>query len=152
MKEIDSKPTIRLLRSVYCGILLTAVYYTTFFETDLLEIGQLAGDDALAYWVNIIGVALTLALLPLALRLMKIPYIRRDIKATGDAAYTKWAIIRLTLLATPLHFNLIVYYLLGCEPTSGYLALIAAVAFIFVWPSRDKMLYEMDVDYVQEES
>ena len=47
--------------------------------------------------------------------------------------------------------NCFAYYLLGCEPTCGYLALMCVVAFFFIWPSEDKMLYERAIDEPKQE-
>lgn len=82
-------------------------------------------------------------LLPLALRLMKFKRVKESV-AQSEQNYERWALIRIVLLGIPLLYNVLCYYLTGCEPTYGYMALMAAVCFLFIWPSRDKMEYERE--------
>ena len=141
---------IKTLRIIYVCELLTAALIALVFETSLLIPGTLAGDEELAYWLSIIGVALTIILLPLSLRLFKFERVKRAV-AKSEHHYLRWSVVRLGCLALPLLYNLVCYYLLGCEPTYGYLALMIVVAYIFIWPSRDKMVYEREQTYSQEE-
>jgi len=45
-----------------------------------------------------------------------------------------------------LTYNLIMYYLLDFNTTCGYLALMTLVAYIFVWPSDERMESECEAD------
>ncbi|MBP3828965.1 MAG: hypothetical protein ILA06_01495 [Bacteroidaceae bacterium] len=147
----------KTLRYVFVGQLLSAVLIAVAGETGWLPIGSLSGDDQRTYVLSIVGVALAIIGLPLALKLMHLHYVRTDIwgddhdndngndvAAPWQSGYTKWSIVRMSLLWLSLLFNLIMYYLLGYNTTCGYLALMTVVAYLFVWPSDDRMQAERD--------
>lgn len=142
--------TIKFLRIALCAEFLTIALIIVLFETNVIEPGMLAGDDLANYWMSIVGVAMVIVTIPLALRLMKNKRIKESV-AKSEENYLRWSLIRIALLEAPLIYNILCYYLLGCEPTFGYMALMTAVAFIFVWPSKDKMAYEREVEYSQDE-
>lgn len=141
---------IKSLRAIFCAYLMAAGIYVLIFEAGFLEVGLLAGDDVLDYWLGIIGVALTIVLLPTALRLMKFQRVKQEIEKS-EMNYLRWSIKRLVMLSLPLHYNILCYYFLGCEPTFVYMALMCAVAHIFVWPTRGRMEYERELTYSQNE-
>ena len=144
------KNIIKFLRCFFISCLAAALTIALAFEAQLLEPGIMVGHELANYWMSIIGVAMILINLPAALKLMKFEKVRKEVTASAEA-YRKWSILRLSILQTPLLFNVLCYYLFGCEPTYGYMALMALVAHLFVWPSRDKMIYERDLNYTQEE-
>lgn len=144
------KNIIKFLRCLFISSLVSSLLIAIAFESMLLEPGMLVGDEVLSYWMSLVGVAMVLINLPVALKLMKFEKIRKEVTASVQA-YQKWYVIRIAILQTPLLYNILAYYLLGCEPTFGYMALMAAVAHLFVWPSRDRMIYERELNYTQEE-
>lgn len=137
---------IRLLRGLFCVIVITALALVVIFETSMAEGGQVAENDVAKYWMGIGGVAMVLAGVPLAMRMMRFEAVRRSI-AASPTGYLRWSILRLALLYVPLTFNVLAYYMTGCEATYAYLALIVAVAMLFVWPSRGKAEYECQTEY-----
>lgn len=141
---------IKLLRYTYCIELLTAACISAIFETGMLAEGDLATNEVLNYWLSLIGVAMILVLLPLALRLMKFAAVKKSV-AQSEANYLRWSMIRIYVLGIPLLYNLVCYYLTGCETTFVYMALMTAVCFLFIWPSRDRMADERELQYSQEE-
>lgn len=140
----------KTLRLLYIAALLTAVLIAVIFETGMLPEGDLGSDEVLSYWLSIVGVALTIILLPLSLRLMKFEMVKKSV-AQSEMNYLRWSIGRIALLGIPLLYNLVCYYLTGCVPTYAYMALMAAVCFLFIWPSRDRMTYERELLNSQEE-
>ena len=144
------KNLIKYLRCVFVGSLASVLLIAIAFETLLIEPGELAGDEVVNYWMSLLGVALILINLPAALKLMKFEKVRKEVTASVQA-YQKWSILRLSILNAPLIYNVLAYYLLGCEPTFGYMALMATVAHLFVWPSHERMIYERELNYTQEE-
>ena len=46
------------------------------------------------------------------------------------------------LLWLSLLYNLLMYYLLDYNTTCGYLALMTVVAYVFIWPSDERMQAE----------
>ena len=145
------KGIIILLRCVFGANLATAAIIAILYETLLIEPGLLVGNDEASYWFGICGIGLLLICIPLALKLMSFKRIKAAVKESAKA-YQTWSIMRLALLEGPLLFNTLAYYLLGCEPKFGYMALMIVVAHLFVWPSLDKMNYERELNYDQEEA
>lgn len=145
------KGIIILLRCVYFTNLTTAIIIALLFEMLFFEPGLLAGNEEASYWFGICGIGLLLVCIPLALKLMNFKHIKVAVKESTKA-YQTWSIMRLALLEGPLLFNTLAYYLLGCEPKFGYMALMIIVAHLFVWPSLDKMNYERELSYDQEKA
>lgn len=141
---------IKFLRITYCIELLTAVCFAVIFETGLLPEGDWAADEVLNYWLSMAGVALTIILLPLSLRLMKFEKVKQYV-AESEMNYVRCSVVRIVMLGVPLLYNTLCYYLTGCVPTYAYMALMAAVCFLFIWPSHDRMTYERELLYSQEE-
>lgn len=145
------KGFIILLRCVYFANLATAGIIAVLFEMLSLEPGQLTCNEEASYWFGICGIGLLLICIPVALKLMSFKRIKAAVKESTQA-YQTWSLMRLALLEVPLLFNTLAYYLLGCEPKFGYMALMIVVAHLFVWPSLDKMNYERELNYDQEEA
>ena len=141
-------PTL-FLRICYVSIFITAACVILLFEGGMLTPPHIA-DDASRYVLNIVGVALTLALLPLGLKVFTLSLPRRQ-GAASVGGYVRWAVVRLTLLSVPLYFNILAFYLLDRYATCGWMALMAAVMFMFVWPSDGRMRYERATAYPQDE-
>ena len=141
---------IFILRCLFSAPLLTAAIIVFVYEVGLQEPGLVAGDTTTAYWMNMIGVVVTLLCILLALKLMNFKRVKAMIHA-DEQKYFTLSQVRILLLGLPLFYNTIAYYFLGCEPTCGYLALMCVVAFFFIWPSQDKMLYERGIDDSKQE-
>lgn len=133
------------LRCVYATQLLVAALILLVYEAGWLAPGLLAGDATTSYWMNMVGVVVTLLCILLALKLMNFKRVKAMIHA-DEQDYFVLSLVRIQLLGLPLLYNTFAYYLLSCEPTCGYLALMCVVAFFFIWPSEDKMLYERAID------
>ena len=136
-----NKQTLNLLRAVYCVILLQAALLVIIFETGLLPVGTQAYDSQVNYMVEMTGLILTIVCIPLALKMMHFSRIK-ELLHQQPRKYQLLSITRLALLGVPLLFDVLAYYLLGFDATLGYLALMIVVAFLFIWPSKDKMEYE----------
>ena len=141
-------PTLVLRLSFAC-IFLTAALVIGLFESGLLTYTTIDGYEP-RYVVGIVGVGLTLALLPLALKLLTFALPRHQASASVGG-YVRWSLVRQALLALPMCFNLVCYYLLGRHATSGWMAMMAAVMFCFVWPTDGRMRYERASDYPTSE-
>ena len=123
---MNCKPD-NILRIVFCLEWLIAALLAIAFEAGWLPAGELTVSAQTAYIFEVIGVALAIICIPLALR--------------QTCSFT-WKSIRLALLGTSLLYNLLMYYLLGFDTTCGYLALMSAVALLFVWPKKERVTSE----------
>lgn len=138
--------TITLLRVELLTVLAVAAGIMAVHETGLAEAGALPSNGIMAYWMQIAGVALTLILVPFALKLLSLKGVRNTLKQRGRRAYRRWSEVRLAMLTTPLMLNIGLYYGLGYNTTCGYLALMVVVPFFFIWPSQSRMEDEMNAE------
>ena len=139
------------LRIIYFIELLTPILLTVIFEIENNELnGHFEGDSLMTYWMQIVGVFLTIGAIPLALKWMKLVFVKHRIQG-NKLEYLRLSIFRIAILGVPLLYNTLAYYLLGFDPTCGYLALICFVAFFFIWPSDARMNEECELIYDQKE-
>lgn len=122
----------------YISSLALAALIVAAYEFGLAPTGILPSDGVAAYWLSIAGVVLTLIAIPLALKWDKIGLIHSKFTASEpegvDKARTRSNILRIATLFVPLAFNIICYYLFGCESSFAYMALMIVVAYAFIWP------------------
>ena len=123
---------------IYIFALVSAAILVAAFELHLLPSGTLLADSTAAYWLSIVGVVLTLVCIPLALKWSKIGFIARLFAPSeshlADKASRRSDLTRIAVLFLPLLFNIFCYYLLGCEASFAYMALMLLVAFAYIWP------------------
>jgi hypothetical protein len=86
---------------------------------------------------------LTLASIPLALRLFKFRKIHAELLEYKAPALQKWGIVRLTLLLSPMLINTILYYMY-MNTAFGYLAIILVLCLPFVYPTMSRCLAETE--------
>lgn len=138
-----STQQLHILRSTYIVTFMSSVLLIIIFETGMLAKGIYAYDSMTNYVCEMIGIFLTIVCIPLALKLMSFSMIKRMLNQDSGKYFTL-SVVRISLLALTLLYNVASYYLLGEDATLGYLALMAVVAFLFIWPSRGKMDYELE--------
>jgi len=152
----------KILRYIFAGQLLVAAIVALLGETGLLHAGALSDSDERIYILSIVGVALAIICIPLALKLLHMKRVRTHLLGVSnelqetesgngevnsvEQRYKMWSEIRLCMLWLALMYNLIMYYLLDFNTTCGYLALMTVVAYIFVWPSDERMATECEDD------
>ena len=132
---------IKELRILYIAELLLAACIAILFETHLLPSGIFTPSPSQAYTLQIVCLLTTIVVIPLSMKLLHFNRIRTLIHAS-EQNYATWSTIRLVLLGAVLLMNLIIYYLIGFDTSFAYLALMAVVPFLFIWPSKEKMTYE----------
>ena len=94
--------------------------------------------------VTTVMILLTLALVPLSLRLFKFRRVAEDLIARKEKALRKWGKIRMTTLGLLLFGNTLLYYLYGFEPAFGYLALVVLLTMPFVFPTMGRCIAETE--------
>lgn len=134
--------TIKYLRIWYIAILAIIIPLGVLFESGMIDISFVEPSSIVGYWAMMTGAAFTIIGIPLALKWMTLRRVKAAIK-DNEVAYRMHYILRLYILSLTLDYNFLFYYISGCEPAFGYMALMVVVAFLFVWPSEDKMRYEM---------
>ena len=143
-----NRPTL-FLRICYIATLLSAVLFILLVESELLQMPTI-NDESSHYIVNIVAVALTLALLPLALHIFSFSLPRRQSRQSVTS-YVRWSVIRIALLSVPLYFNTLAYYVFDKYASCGWMAMMSAVLFLLVWPSDGRMRHERETAYTQDE-
>ena len=83
-------------------------------------------------------ILLTLAVIPASLRLFKVGCIERDLYLNKERALLKWGLLRMMMLGALLLANLLLYYLLGEEPTFGWLSVILLLVQPFIVPTMGR--------------
>lgn len=113
-----------------------ALIMVAAFETDVVLPGFLTGNEVTEYYVTVALELLTVAGLPLALRLFKFAAVIRRLVADGSR-YTGFAAIRLSVVSGLMLANTILYYLF-MQTTFGYMAIICLISMAFVFPSESR--------------
>lgn len=143
------RTTRRRLTILFCAPLALCVAFVVLFEADILPCGLLAATDDTAEFVATAAVeAVTICLIPLALRLFRFAAVARSL--TDTAALLRWGTLRLLMLSIPLVVNTLLYYLY-MSAAFGYLAIILALCMIFVVPTRARCEAELRRDDKAEE-
>lgn len=120
----------------FFSVIIVAVALVVAFETDTVEVGELAGGDKTEFLVTTFMELLTLAVIPTALRLLKFRPVSKDIEVNGDFALRRWEMVRITMLGVPLVVDTLLYYMYMAAPF-GYMAIILLISMVFAYPVGD---------------
>ena len=138
------KETRNILMTLFWSIVGLAVLAVILFETDVLESGFGASVDANAEFITTITMELmTIAAIPIALKMFKKKRIHNELVEVKAVALRKWGVLRLTMLEVPLLANTLFYYAY-MNTTFGYLAIILLICLAFVYPSMDRCLADVE--------
>lgn len=118
-----------------------------FLGFDIAIMGDCSAKTLYIY--STVMILLTLALVPLALRLFKFRRVHYELMLMGEYGLFKWGTLRLAILGVLLNVNTMMYYIFGFEPTFGYLAVVTLLAMPFVYPTMKRCFAEVedDTDY-----
>lgn len=104
------------------------------------------------FTLSSVFILLTLAVIPTSLRLFRFGYVERCLYIYKEKALLRWGLLRLLLLGGLLLTNLLLYYLLGEEPTFGWLSLIIVLVLPFVVPTMGRCRAETTPPETQKET
>ena len=139
------KETQRLLMLLFWSILLQAGVIYLIGDVMDIDIGIFSGTSREARFLpTTLMILVTLALVPLSLRLFKFRKVADDLLHRKEVALKKWGVIRLTILEFLLVANTLLYYLYGFEPSFGYLAIVVLLTMPFVYPSMSRCINETE--------
>lgn len=133
-----------LLKWLKIELLATWIIVVLFFvagETGLIPNGVYAIDEHIAFVLGIACVILTLAGVPLALKLFTLNTTRGLRRYNFDealASYHLWSCIRMAMLLICVCFNIVAYYLV-LDVKDLLCALIPLVVTLYCWPTKDKI-------------
>ncbi len=120
-------------------LLILCIMTAAAGESGILPLGIV--PEAYIYNVQITACLLTVICVPVALKLLSWQNIRGCIR-NNPTEYYVWATKRLLLIYVPMLLNILLHYLL-MDMSPFYLSLICAVAVLYVWPSKARMMQEI---------
>lgn len=137
------------LRWNYFLWLVLAVLVLVLFETECCMPGAWAGSELTEtfFLIQTFLVLLTICVIPVSLKLLHWSPVRKRILAAGAdrmPVYFRWSVLRCALLGLFLILNLLVYYA-AFEKANALCALILLFAYLFCWPSANKIKSETEV-------
>ena len=139
MKNVKNTLTVLLWT-----VLALALIVVVLFETDVLMFGYYAGSGEQAeFLLTTMMELLTLAVIPLALKLFKFPRVHADLVSRKAEALRKWGLLRLLTLLVPLLVNTLLYYAYA-NVAFGYMAIILVIVLPFVYPSMERCQSETE--------
>lgn len=137
MKNEESNREVNLftLLMLFWVMIIIPMIVAILYETDMLLGGDFAGNgyESTEFIVTIVMELLTLAAIPLALRLFKMA----GDKICDAASLSRYSLIRMAMLIVPLWGNTLLYYLF-MNATFGYMAIITLIAMVFVYPPKQQ--------------
>jgi len=111
------------------------------YEKDVLLAGSLATSDATEFVMVMTMEALTICLIPLALRLFKFDRIGKSLAEGKEKSLLRWGTLRMMMICVPLMANTLFYYLF-MNVAFGYMAIICLICLIFVNPTMGRCINE----------
>ena len=142
MKETRNLLTV--LFTLICVIALGLYIGGEFLDMDIAVLSDVS--DETRFVLQTVAILLSLAVVPLSLKLFSMKKVKADLLERKALALKKWGTIRLLMLGVILIGNTLLYYLLGYEPAFGYLAIITALVLPFVVPTMKRCEAETSVN------
>lgn len=141
-----------ILLCLYFSFIVLTIVVILLFETNADATGLLAGtDNRTEFAVTAAMELMTIAAIPVALRLFRFRSIDARLRTFHEAALRKWGSVRLFMLGMPLLVNTLLYYMY-LNASFAYLAAILFLCMAFVFPGKDKCLREACLNETTEAS
>ena len=131
-----------LLTAFWAGFGLTLLIAATG-ELNLIPVGKWQGNAELEFVVLTLMELVTLAAIPLALRLFKFKRVSRELSEKKEPALHSWGLLRLGMLLVPMFLNALFYYLF-VNNSFGIMALILCCCMVFVYPGKKRCQAELE--------
>ena len=145
------KKTRNLLMTIFSGALLLATLLYILGEFLNVDMGIFAETTREQRFIcSTVMILLTIALLPLSLRLFKFKRISNDLQERKAPALAKWGTLRLCVMGALLVVNTLLYYAFEMEPSYGYLAVVTLLCMPFVIPTMSRCEEEVKTPEIQE--
>ena len=138
---------LRCLKIEYAVFWLLTMLAVALYELDVLYQGVLVGDVRTTYMLEVLGILLTVCLIPFSLRLFSLSLVRCVQQRTlmdAMASYRRWSEIRLALLLVPTLVNLSIYFW-TLDTTGLFCAAMALVASLFCVPGKKRLEDELNL-------
>ncbi len=126
--------SLNKLKLVFWAPVAVSIAVVACYESGLLLEGSCADDRLQEYYCALVMELLTIVLIPLALRLFRLSWVERSIKADPSRRLPVWRYVRMAMLSVPMMANVLLYYQF-VHPSFGYMAIIGLLSLSFVYPS-----------------
>ena len=133
----------KILMSVFVAGVVLVLSVAVAGELGWLPVAEKPGNSELEFVVLTVMELLTLAMIPLALKLFKFKKVKQEFAEKGALALVKWGLIRLNMLLLPMFLNALFYYLF-VNNSFGLMAIILCVCLVFVYPSKKRCEAELE--------
>ena len=134
MKE--TRNFLSALFTLICVLALSLYIGGEFMDMDIAVLSDIS--DEVRFVLQTAAILLSLAVVPLSLKLFSMQKVKADLQEHKAPALKKWGTLRLLMLGMVLVGNTLLYYMLGYEPAFGYLAIITALVMPFVVPTMKR--------------
>ena len=138
----DLKTTQRILMLNFLVMVGLCVLLVLLYETEVIEATDLAADEQLVFVLQVLMEAVSIVVIPVALKLFSLQLIHRRLQAEKASALLFWGTVRLNLLCLPMLVNTWLYYQ-TMWPGFGYLVIILVLCLFFVYPSMSRCESEL---------
>lgn len=138
---------LKKLKYEYSAFWVLTCLLALLYETDVFAKGMLAEDTPWTYAMQVMGILLTVELIPLALRLFGMGMMDRVRELPLEEAllsYRRWNQVRLGVLLVVVMVNLTCYYL-TMHSAGALCAVMALLASVSCAPSRSRIWTDLDL-------
>lgn len=136
IKMKKTRNILALQFTLICGVALGLYVGGEFMDMDIAVLSGVT--DSTRFVLQTVAILLSLAVMPLSLRLFSLHKVRADLLSRKADALMGWGSLRLFMLGAVLISNTLLYYMLAYEPAFGYLAIITALVLPFVVPTMSR--------------
>jgi hypothetical protein len=138
------KKTKNILMTEFFGFIAVVFILVLLFENDILDNGVFATEKNAEFLIVSFMELITIATIPVVMRLFKFKKISRALTSDEACAPGKllfWGTFRIVCFGLPLVVNTILYYLF-MNVAFGYMAIILLICMPFIYPSMDRCISE----------
>ncbi len=131
------KSNYRLLQTHFWLSIAICIVLVIVYENEWLLPAAWSDNNIAEYYSAIVMELLTICLIPVALRLFKFGFVKRDLAEDACHALRQWGNVRLLMLSLPMIVNTFLYYQF-MNVAFGYMGIIGLLSMLFVYPSRQR--------------
>ncbi len=141
------KAVARALQIQYGLYLGISILLVVLHETNILPTGVYAGDANMEYLLETASILITIALVPLSLKIFSVK-MEKVIKVTALEnalkLYQRWSTVRLMIIAFVTFLNILIYYM-TLNNIGALCGLIGVTASVFCLPGEKRLREELDI-------
>lgn len=140
---MELKQTQKILLINFWFVLVVAFLLVVLYEAEILEPTDLARDRNLIFFLQVVMEFLTIAVIPVSLKLFSWKKIHEKLVRGKGASLLSWGTARINMLCLPMLVNVFLYYQ-TMSPSFGYMGIILFLCLFFVYPSMGRCYQETE--------